>query len=144
MGQVTGLPSDNLKQGWLRGGWAEDRDGRPVDPSDPSATQFCMVGAIDASLGRGQITEEQHDRLILIAAQLLLAEEREHLPFREDLQSGHASLDVSRSCLMEFNDGTIRNRRKAIGFLQMAEFLAGIIPQANPSPMNSHSQDGAT
>jgi hypothetical protein len=33
-------------QQWCQKAWARDVDGYPVDPTDPSAVKFCLLGAV--------------------------------------------------------------------------------------------------
>lgn len=35
-----------LEQGWTKGTYARDIDGNPVTPREPSATSFCVRGAV--------------------------------------------------------------------------------------------------
>lgn len=39
-----------IVQGWCRGMWARDFDGRGVDPDDPGAVSWCARGAVGSSL----------------------------------------------------------------------------------------------
>ncbi len=44
--QVFAEAKKLIEQGWIRGDLAQDKDGKSVDPSDPSACQFCLLGAL--------------------------------------------------------------------------------------------------
>ncbi len=60
-------------RGWTAGARARDRQGRPVDPTDPSARSWSLVGALEAASanqgdGRGGDRESARARAIAIAA----------------------------------------------------------------------------
>lgn len=44
--EVLEFSRDLVKKGWTRGVWAEDAAEQFVDPEDPSACSFCLVGAL--------------------------------------------------------------------------------------------------
>lgn len=43
------IARSKVEAGWTTGVYARDKQGATVDPRDPSAEQFCMVGALNAA-----------------------------------------------------------------------------------------------
>jgi hypothetical protein len=41
-----------LKYQWIQGTYAEQKDGQSVDPGNPDATGFCLLGALVRAEGR--------------------------------------------------------------------------------------------
>lgn len=45
--EVLEFSRDLVKNGWTRGVFAEDRQEQEVDPEDPNACSFCVLGAFN-------------------------------------------------------------------------------------------------
>lgn len=69
-------PSDFIRQGWSRGAGAQDRDGNPVDPTDPKAVKWDIRGAITAAYPLNKATQD------LVQAKIIKAiAERDNVGF---------------------------------------------------------------
>ena len=42
-------PSEYVRKGWCQVVSSRDTDGRPCNPDDPNAAQWCLVGAVKAA-----------------------------------------------------------------------------------------------
>ena len=52
-----------IERGWTQGICARDSDGEPVPAKDPSACEWCVVGAVWAALPEGRIISDYTDLL---------------------------------------------------------------------------------
>ena len=57
-------PSDYLKKGWCAGNFAQDTWGYSVDSISDAAVSWCMLGALDVSLARGDILARYYYELL--------------------------------------------------------------------------------
>lgn len=44
--EILEFSRDLVKAGWTRGVWAENNTDESVDPTDPSACSFCLLGSV--------------------------------------------------------------------------------------------------